>query len=476
VFEAASDQQSSKRKSAVTNRHPDTFAGSQAPVPGIRAIQESLGETSRYPLNVEAYEDLGDEDIPFTRYTSTEFFAREMDKVWTKTWQWACREENLRDVGDFVVYDIGNYSIIVVRAAPGEIKAFYNSCMHRGTKFNHSFTSGHRQIIACPYHGWSWKLDGTINEIPSQWDFPHVDENDVRLAEVRVETWAGFVFINMDPNAPSLHEYLGVTVDHFKNWGMEDRYTTIHIQKELACNWKGAMEAFMENYHTHVVHPQLNITSSGPQTQYDLFGDHMSRFLCLQGNPDPVFERQLSEAEKLDTMLMGDRSLASGGPKIEGNATARATMANYLRKHFDEELDVEVGDLTDSEILDTIEYTIFPNMFIFPGLSLPMVYRFRPIGNDPDRSLFDLLYLRPIPRSGESPHSAEPVRIGVEDSYTSVPNMDPGMGHVYDQDTDNLDLQQQGYYTAKKRGGTLGHYQEIRIRHLHQTLDKYLER
>lgn len=118
MFEAASDQQSSKRKSAVTNRHPDTFAGSQAPVPGIRAIQESLVETSRYPLNVEAYEDLGDEDIPFTRYTSTEFFAREMDKVWTKTWQWACREENLRDVGDFVVYDIGNYSIIVVRAAP----------------------------------------------------------------------------------------------------------------------------------------------------------------------------------------------------------------------------------------------------------------------------------------------------------------------------------------------------------------------
>ena len=89
----------------MSSRHPEAFTGSQAPVPGIRAIQESLGETSRYPLNVEAYEDLGDEDIPFSRYTSKEFFAREMDKVWTKTWQWACREENLREVGDFVVYD-----------------------------------------------------------------------------------------------------------------------------------------------------------------------------------------------------------------------------------------------------------------------------------------------------------------------------------------------------------------------------------
>ena len=236
------------------------------------------------------------------------------------------------------------------------------------------------------------------------------------------------------------------------------------------------MEAFMENYHTRVVHPQLTITSSGAQTQYDLFGDHVSRFLALTAVPDPDFERELSEEEKLETMLMGDRSLADAGPKIENGATARATMANYLRKHFDEVLDVEVGELTDSEILDTIEYTIFPNMFVFPGLSLPMVYRFRPIGNDPDRSLFDLLYLRPIARSGEHPHSAEPVRIGVETLYASVPNMDPAMADVYDQDTDNLDLQQQGYYTAKKPGGTMGNYQEIRIRHLHQTLDKYLDR
>jgi hypothetical protein len=328
-------------------------------------------------------------------------------------------------------------------------------------------------MIACPYHGWSWHLDGSIREIPSQWDFSHVDEDEFCLPEVRVDTWAGFVFINMDPDAPSLHEYLGVTVDHFKNWNMKDRYTTIHIQKELPCNWKGAMEAFMENYHTRVVHPQLMISSSGPSTQYDLFGDHVSRFHALTAVPDPEL-KDATEEEKLDSMMMADRSLAEGGPRIKNGATARATMAEYLRGHFDKELDVEVGDLTDSEILDTIEYTLFPNMFVFPGLSMPMVYRFRPIGNDPDRSLFDLLYLRPIPRSGEHPHSSEPVRIGVDESYADVPGMDAGMAHVYDQDTDNLDLQQQGYYAAKKQGGTLANFQEIRIRHFHQTLDKYL--
>ena len=409
------------------------------------------------------------------RYTSSTFFDAEMDKVWTKVWQWACREENIRNVGDYVVYDIGKYSIIIVRSSPDEIKAFYNSCMHRGTKLKHSYTTGFNDYIACPYHGWSWNLDGSIRDIPNKWDFSHVEDREYKLREVLVDTWGGFVFINMDSEASGLHEYLGETISHFKNWGMDKRYTYIHIQKELPCNWKAAMEAFMENYHTRVVHPQLLITSSGASTQYDLFGDHLSRFIGLTAVPDPDFDRDLSEEEKLETMLVGDASLAADGPKIRDGETARRTMANYLRRYFDETLDVEFdSDLTDSEIIDTIEYTLFPNAFLFPGFSLPMVYRFRPIGNSPDRSLFDLLYLRPIPRSGEFPDSAEPVRIGVNDSYADVPGMDPAMGHVYDQDTDNLDLQQQGFHTADKDGGTMGNYQEIRIRHFHQVLDKYL--
>jgi phenylpropionate dioxygenase-like ring-hydroxylating dioxygenase large terminal subunit len=234
----------------MSSRHPRAFEGSESPTPSIRAIQEAANEASRYPLNVEAYDHLGFEDIAFERYTSPEFLQREMDKVWSKVWQWACREENLREVGDYVVYDIGKYSFLVVRAAPDEIKAFYNSCMHRGTKFNHSFTHGYRERIECPYHGWSWHLDGRIRNIPNQWDFSHVNEEEFSLPEVRVETWGGFVFINMDASAPPLQEYLGLTVDHFKNWKMGNRYTTIHIQKELPCNWKSAMEAFMENYHT----------------------------------------------------------------------------------------------------------------------------------------------------------------------------------------------------------------------------------
>ena len=445
-----------------------------SPAPSTQQILRDTREAARYPLDFEAYRDLGNEDIDFSRYTSPEFFQREMDKLWTRTWQWACREEHIPEIGDYVVYDIGRFSIIVMRSGADEIKAFYNACLHRGTKLCTSWSSGSVPHLTCPYHGWSWQVDGKLRDIPSDWDFAHVKKDEFSLPEVRVECWGGFVFINMDPAAPSLEEYLAPVHDHFKNWNMRDRYITIHIQKELPCNWKTAAEAFMENYHTKTTHPQLIPSSSGPSTQYDILGDHVSRFYSLAGVPDPVIGRELSEQEKLALMLTGDGGLTADLPVIPPGGSARSTMAAFLRKQFDSVLDVEIGELCDGEILDTIEYTLFPNMFVFPGLSLPMVYRFRPLGMDPNRSLFDLLYLRPVPRSGKRPEPPEPVRIGINDSYSTVPGMDPGMAHVYDQDTGNLGLQQEGFHTSKKRGQTLGNYQEVRIRHFHGTVDKYV--
>ena len=149
------------------------------------------------------------------------------------------------------------------------------------------------------------------------------------------------------------------------------------------------------------------------------------------------------------------------------------TLASLLREQFEGQ-DVEIGRLSDAEVIDTIEYSLFPNMFLFPGLSLPMVYRFRPLGMDPDKSLFDLLFLQPVPRSGERPLPPEPTYVAANESYTTVPSLDKGMAEVYDQDTGNMERQQQGFYASRKRGQTLGNYQEVRIRHLHQTLDRYL--
>jgi hypothetical protein len=113
-------------------------------------------------------------------------------------------------------------------------------------------------------------------------------------------------------------------------------------------------------------------------------------------------------------------------------------------------------------------------MMLFPSLSLPLVYRFRPLGMDPARCMFEMLLLRPLPKEGPTPPSAQPFHSSVEDSYTTVPGMDFDFGTIYDQDTNNMRMQQEVAQVSLKRGQTLSNYQECRIRKIHQVLDKYL--
>lgn len=134
----------------------------------------------------------------------------------------------------------------------------------------------------------------------------------------------------------------------------------------------------------------------------------------------------------------------------------------------------DLSQVSDSEIVDSIAYFVFPNQQFFSGVSFPIVYRFRPLGMAHDRALFDLILLKPRPTDGTEVFPAEPVYLKVEESYTTVPGMDPYVGHVFDQDTGNMQAAQEGAMTAKKGGATLANYQEIRIRHFHRTLSKYL--
>ena len=177
----------------------------RCPGPSTRDIIASDGDQTPAPLLAESYQFLGDADIAFARYTSEDLYDQEIRGVWSRTWQWACREEHIPNVGDYVVYDVGPYSIIVIRAAKDEIKAFVNSCLHRGMQLCDAGSQGQgKQFLRCPFHGFTWNLDGTLKEIPCRWDFPHISDAEFSLPQVRVALWGGFVFINMDPNAQDL--------------------------------------------------------------------------------------------------------------------------------------------------------------------------------------------------------------------------------------------------------------------------------
>ena len=461
------------------DRFEDPFLNSQAPGdarcpgPSTRDLIIADGKPVPEALITESYKFLGDEDIAYDRYTSQAFFDLEMEKMWSKVWQWACREEHLLHVGDYVTYDIGNNSVIVVRkgAGPDDIKAYVNSCPHRATQFRPSDSRGVAPVLRCPFHGWSWNLDGQVKEIPCRWDFPHVTDEAFRLPEVKVERWGGFIFINLDPNAGPLKDQLDVLPEHFKDgWDLSNRYTVLHIQKELETNWKAAQEAFLEAYHVYATHTQGLPTAGDANAQYDIFGDYVTRFVHTIGHPSPHFTRPQTQQEILDKLRAGGDDL-----KVKEGQLAREVAAEHNRKTLGAAWGVDLSGYSDSEMLDSIEYHLFPNMFMFPGVTLPMMYRFRPIGNDPGRALFDLLFLQPLAPGQERPEAPEPHRVTPGESYASAPGMNQGLGFVYDQDTDNLAMQYKGFKASRKRGQTLGNYQEIRLRNYHLTLDKYLK-
>ncbi|WP_380878516.1 hypothetical protein ACFB49_17240 [Sphingomonas sp. DBB INV C78] len=449
----------------------------RCPAPSVQEIIRSDAKPAPAVLTHEHYEFLGDADIPVARYTSAIFFEREMELIWPKTWQWACRDEHIPEAGDYYVYEVGPFSIIVVRQRDESVKAFVNSCLHRGTKLRPCEGEGHARELRCPYHGWTWALDGGLKKVPCAWDFPHVDPESYHLPEVATGRWGGFVFVNLDPDAKPLEDYLGVLPDHFADWGLEERYVDLHMAKELPCNWKTAQEAFLESYHVLETHPQLMAGVGDANVQYDCYGDHVSRFYAAGGVNSPHMEEQLSEQELVNMMLVGDRSVLDDMNVGEGE-TARIVMARFLRRTLGEKYGTDLSRFSDSEMIDTIEYHLFPNMVLFPGLSLPMVYRFRPIGMDPNRTLFEILFLRPLPDDRDPPEPAQVFHVKEEESYSIVPGMDPAFGAVYDQDTNNLRSQQKGYLNAlhsgRKTGQTLGNYQEVRIRHFNATIDKYL--
>ena len=412
-------------------------------------------------------------DIPFSRYTDRAFFDLEMQKMWRRVWQYACREEHVPEVGDYYVYDLGRSSLIIVRTQQG-LRAYHNSCLHRGTKLKPSQSSGWSASIQCPFHGWDWNLDGSLKSVRCDWEFPHLQKDKARLRQARVESWNGFIFVNFSAQGPGLIDYLEVLPEHFRKWDLSGWYVHTHVQKRLPGNWKLAQEAFMEAYHTPVVHPEMTHVVSDVNMQHDVFSDHVSRDLCAMASPSPTSTLEQSQQDLLDKMLVGDRSAVAAKAQVPEGKTARWVMAKQLREQMSKEFGLDYSNRSVPEMIDSLKYNVFPNLFVYPSVGLPLIQQFRPDGDDHDRCLFDQMVLRPKPTDGSSYEVAEVVRIEEHESYSVAKDMDPFLAHVLDQDTNIMRWQREGMYASEKGAETLSIYQESRIRHVHQTLDKYL--
>jgi len=469
--------------------------------------------------------------VDASRYFSKEEHDREVEKLWKRVWQMACREEDIPNVGDTHVYEIAELSFIVVHAAEGEYKAFPNACMHRGRALCDNHKKG-LKVLRCPFHGWSWALDGTLKEVPSQWDFPTVSEEEHSLPPVQVGTWGGFVFINPDPNCEPLKDFLGDIDRHFQI-PFERRYKAAHMIKKLPCNWKVAQEAFMESYHVVGTHPELMPNFSDTSSKYDMFGN-LSRAMSPNGppsqhtkmtNPDPTafpdgqlfqsFVHPLSghvfrrlEEDRVEVTLPngktgifdmeanhieGDVQSADphmcnwiGGKIAEGEEDFPAVFTDESPRAFRdetanakrEEMRPEWGDyvdqISDVDLNDSIYYSLFPNISPWADFN-PIFYRFRPDGSNPEQSLHEVMYLLPLPEGAERPEPAACTYLDLEDDYTLATEFGSYLNKIFNQDYLNHKAVQKGLHSHPKGETMFASYQEGKIRHFHETLNKWLD-
>ncbi len=205
---------------------------------------------------------------PTEAFHSRDYLGDEKRLLWPKIWQMVEREEDLPNPGDWLTYNVADESVIVLRKDDGTLRAFHNVCPHRGRQLVsvpdmmpeqvHDVRGSNRRSFICGFHGWSYDADGTNTYIPEPQDWDHKLTPEMTcLSPVKVETWGGFIYINMDPDAVPLAEWMGFAGEVLEAHELSQMRYKWRQWAIYDCNWKVAIEAFLEPYHVAATHSQL---------------------------------------------------------------------------------------------------------------------------------------------------------------------------------------------------------------------------
>ena len=442
-------------------------------------------------MSSEPRELVRDDYVPKDSYISKEFADLEKRKLWTRVWQVACREEELAKVGDYVTYDICDNSFVIVRSAEDTIRAFYNVCMHRGRRLTSN--CGHARVLHCNFHGWRWNLDGSINRIldRSDWDgCPSVNDDDFALRVVKCETWGGFVYINPDPEAEPLADYLAPVpqfIDPFEFSKLRYRW---YVSVRLPCNWKVALEAFNEGYHVAATHPQLLDHMGDDVTRSTVYGKHgMFGYPTAQrplGQPSPRTGRPMTEDSRPGMIAFFDEMNTT----LRAIYTERSTEASrrlMTEASADEDAGALFGKLIgfqkeaaeraaagwpdialDQVIRAGSDWHVFPNQVFLMYFDGALCYRARPDGDNPDSCIYDIWSLQRY-AAGAQPLLDRQIFYGQDDwkGFDKV-------SIILAQDFANMEQVQKGMKVDGFQASRTSPLQETSVSNLHRWIRHYV--
>ncbi len=433
------------------------------------------------PQSLEAKQphiDNGTERYGKEGYFSRDVMEREWEKLWTRTWLIAGVTADLRETGDFFVFDIRGESIVVTRTDDG-IRAFYNVCSHRGSRLVWD-ERGNRRVFVCPFHSWSFHNTGELRRITDEHTFqPDVIAHRPGLTPVACDTHAGIVFINMAEDPPPLRESLGLPEGYLEAYQIDQMRVVRHVRSEWGANWKVGVEAFYESYHLHAVHPETRGVMGDLNVQYDLYPQGASRMIVPLGQPSPRMHDQQTVNEGLQYML---RDAGIDPAEFTGTAGDVRRAIQQAKRERSARLGLGYERFEDGQLSDSWATGIFPNVQIGCHPEAVFLMRFLPHETDPERFYYDTMTLIfPV----DDPHYTPPAWMGLPEeldvSGATRPDTehygleeDARLGLVLSQDAALLPVVQQGMRSRGFKGQLWGE-QEQRLRHFHVELMRRLD-
>jgi phenylpropionate dioxygenase-like ring-hydroxylating dioxygenase large terminal subunit len=424
--------------------------------------------------------------IPGSRYTSRGFFQREWEGMWTKVWLLLGRATEMPNPGDWQCEEVGPESILMVRQADGSVKAFYNVCQHRGNPLVAEPRGHCRRRFVCRYHAWSYGHDGQLATAPDPEDIPEGDpRGKLRLEELACETFAGFVWVNMDPDCAGLREFLGPIWDDWSRYELETWKRYVALTATLPCNWKVVLDNFNESYHVPTLH-----MSAGPeadrrrirggldthyrQTRFDLSDEGHNRMIMRAGLGVGSTDGEGNIREPLASQL---REWGLAPADFQGRPEdTRKALQEAKRRVGPSRGYAHYAKIADEQLTDAFHYTLFPNFAVSIWSDGFHFLRARPHRSDPEQCVFDNWWYASQPEGETAPvyTMVGPVDRKAEAVHQVFSYGEKSMGPGIDQDVAIFPEQQKGFRSRGFKGVYLSG-QESRIRRYHELIDEYIE-
>ncbi len=404
-------------------------------------------------------------EIPADRYRTAAFAELEHEHVWPKAWIIACSIDHVSQPGDLFEVRIGRYSVLIVRGRDGVLRAFQNSCKHRGI----ALCSGPGQDLKhlrCPYHGWMYDLRGQLTGVPSHKGFgKQMNKDKLSLTPVQVDTWGPMVFVNLDPDAMSLAEYLEVVPEDAADLELDSFRCYATTRTEIPANWKLVADSFSETYHVQTLHREMLGSIDDIDAGQEIWGrTGVSRQLYGVASPRLVRSDNQTIWDSF-IITQGERmgiTESCPAPEPAEGETMVDVIGERVKKFQQETKGIDLSRFSNEAVLMLHQYNIFPNLTVLISADLLQVLCARPGADPASAELVGMTFEREVPGTAR----AKPFDV-------DMPRDQAGFGFVLDQDIQILENAQRGIQQPGMTHLSLS-CEEARIINTHRNLERYI--